>query len=81
MIEVEGYAYRNIKRMFSDLAARKLFGINYVVYEENDLKDIGIYPCRESYLKCFYKKYYCEITFYNNSKTKKLKKRIEKWLR
>ena len=80
IVEIKGTKkYNNFLDKFN--AARKKLGINYVVYEEGDLKDMGIYFRRESYLKGFYKKYYSEITFYANAKTKEFKKRVEKWLR
>ena len=52
-----------------------------MVIEECDLKDFGIDFRKESYLRNFYKKYYHEIHLFDNKKTRKLKKRIEKWLK
>ena len=76
IVEIKGTKkYNNFLEKFN--VARKLFGINYIVYEENDLKDLDIYFRRESYLRDFYRKYYSEITFYNNEKTKEFKKRID----
>jgi hypothetical protein len=80
VVEIKGSKkYNNFHEKFN--AARKKFGFGYLVIEESDLRDYGIYFRRESYLKDFYRKYYHEISFYKNEKTKKFKERVSEWLR
>jgi hypothetical protein len=80
IIEIKGSKkYNNFHEKFN--AARKIYGMGYLVYEEKDLKRMGIHFGRESYLREFYKKYNGRIVFYNNSKIDKLKDRIREWLK
>jgi hypothetical protein len=80
VVEIKGSKkYNNFHEKFN--AARKMFGFGYLVIEERDLIDMGIKFRRESWLKGFYKKYYSEITFYNNKKIRKFKVRIKEWLK
>lgn len=79
VIEIKGTKkYNNFHEKFN--AALVKHGANYVVLEESDLLKLGIHFRRETYLADFYKKYYNEITFFENRKTKLLIPRIEKWL-
>lgn len=80
IIEIKGTKkYHNYHDKFN--SARKKHGINYIVYEERELKEMGIYFRKEEYLKKVYTKYYNDIVFYNNEKTKALKERIKLWLK
>jgi len=79
IVEIKGSKkYNNFLEKFN--AARKKHGINYIVYEEDDLKDINIFFRRESFLRDFYRKYFKEITFYKNKRVDEFMRRIEKWL-
>lgn len=79
IVEIKGSKkYNNFHEKFN--AARKKYGINYVVYGENDLREFGIFFRRKSFLIDFYRKYYDQIEFYENEKILKLKGNIEKWL-
>ena len=80
VVEIKGSKkYNNFHEKFN--AARKMLGLSYIVIEESDLREYSIFFRRESYLKEFYKKYYHEITFYNNERTNKFKERIKEWLK
>jgi len=80
IVEIKGSKeYNNFHEKFN--AGIKEFGSRYVVYGLNDLYNMGIYVRRETYLREFYRKYYDEIVFYENSKTESLKVKIKKWLK
>ena len=80
IIEIKGSKkYNNFHEKFN--AARKKHGINYIVYEEKDLVNLGINFRRETFLREFYRKYYNEILFDDNERIRNLKKRIEEWLK
>lgn len=80
IIEIKGAKkYKNYHEKFN--AARRKHGLNYIVYEEADLKEMGIYFRKESFLRSFYRKNNKFIRFYDNKKTRLFKKRIELWLK
>jgi len=80
IIEIKGSRkYNNFHEKFN--AARKKHGVNYVVYEENDLRDIGILVDNEKYLRDFYRGNHKNIIFFKNKKTETLKERIKQWLK
>ena len=78
VIEIKGSTkYNNFLEKTN--AAREKYGYNYLVIDEHDLQKMGILFKRESYLKEFFREYLSEIQFFDNEKTRNLRKRIEQW--
>lgn len=80
IVEVKGSKkYNNFIEKFN--AAKKQFGARYVVYGKKELYNLGICFWKPTFLRNFYKEYRHEIRFDDNARTRKMKKRIEEWLR